>query len=148
MTTFQSREAVRDELVSLYVADGTFQEVYGYFPGVDEISGKTPLLVIRSRGTSLDMAGALTNRTEYRFSLTTFVLADENYVTSAAAEDALDTVDLAIRQVIRDNAGGGSAADMYRFEGGFSTVDDLVIGGQAYIVETRIVIATLVNGRV
>lgn len=148
MTTFQTRELVRDELVTLFTANGSWQAVYGYAPSVDEIAGQSPILVIRSRGTQTTMAGVLTNPTQYRFSLTNMVIADKVAQTSASAEDQLDTLDRVMRQVIRDNAGGGTYADNFLFEGGFSEVQDMIIGGQAYIVERRFIIASLANGAV
>jgi hypothetical protein len=146
MTTFQSREAVRDALVTLFTADNSWQQVYGYFPGVDEIAGKSPLLIIRSRGTAQEFAGQDTNPVQYRFSVTSMTIADESATTSANAEDSLDTLDQKVRQVIRDNAAGGSAADLLEFEAGFSQVSDIIVNGLAYISETRGVIATLPRG--
>ena len=152
MTTFQTRELIRDDLVTLFTANGSWQSVYGYFPGTNEMKGKTPVLVIRSRGTSQDMAGAVTNPTAYRFVLSSFVLAySENSAdnwTSDDAEDKLDELDKVLRQVIRDNAGGGSYADRFEFEPGYSQVDDIIIEGLPYIVESRGIIARLVRGAV
>jgi len=146
MTTFQSRELVRDDLVSLFAADGSWQDVWGYFPGVDDVAGLSPVLIVRSRGTAQDFAGANTNPVQYRFSVTSMVVADEAVQSSADAEDQLDTLDMKVRQVIRDNAGGSTNADQYAFEGGFSQVSDIILNGQAYISETRFVIATLPRG--
>jgi hypothetical protein len=148
LTTFTSRELVRDEIASFFVTDGSFQEVYQYFPSVAEIKGKTPVLIIRSRGTEQDFSGLNTNPTSYRFLLTTFILAfsDDDSWSSSDAEDSLDDLDKVIRQVIRDNAGGGTYADNYRFEGGFSDVNDIMVEGLPYIVETRAVVADLPKG--
>ena len=150
MTTFQSREAVRDELGTLFTSAGNWQEVYNHFPSVDEMKGKTPILIIRSRGTDQDMANLNTNPATYRFLLSSWVLAfsDSDSWTSANAEDKLDELDKVLRQVIRDNAGGGSNADLYRFEAGLSQVDDVIIEGMPYIVETRAILADLVNGAI
>jgi hypothetical protein len=149
-TTFQSREAVRDELVSLFAAEGSWQAVYGYFPSVSEMSGKTPILIIRSAGTQQVMEGQDTNPATYRFLATTFVLAysEDGSWTSANAEDKLDELDQAFRQVIRDNAAGGVNADLYRFEPGMSQRDDLILEGVPYILEGRAILADLVNGAV
>ena len=102
-TTFTSRELVRDELAALFVANGSWQEVYQYHPSVNEIENKTPFLVIRSAGTQQEMANLWTNKTTYRFAIISYVLAysaSDNW-TSANAEDKLDELDKAIRQVIR-----------------------------------------------
>lgn len=150
MTTFQTREAVRDELVSLFQTNGSWQVVYGHFPSVAETEGKTPILVIRSRGTSQVFAGEHTNPAQYRFLISSFVLAysEDDSWTSANAEDKLDELDKVVRQVIRDNAGGGTYADNFLFEEGFSDVSDIVIEGLPYIVETRVLVATLSRGAV
>ena len=151
-TTFQSRELVRDELATLFTADGSWQSVFGYFPAVEAFKGRTPILIIRSRGTEQDMAGLETNPASYRFLLSSWVLAfsplsADNW-TSTDAEDKLDELDMKLRQVIRDNAGGGTNADLYRFEPGFSQVDDVIIEGVPYIVETRAILADLKRGAI
>lgn len=149
MTNFQSRELVRDELVTLFAATGKWAEVYGYFPAVTEVAGKSPVLIIRSRGTQQRMAGRVTNPASYRFLLSSFVLAytDNGTWSSADAEDKLDELDTEIRQVIRDNA-NLTNADVLRFDEGGSQVIDTIIEGQPYIVETRTIIAELVRGAV
>ena len=151
-TTFLSREAVRDELAALFTADGSWFQVFQYFPAVQAMKGKTPLLIIRSRGTVQDMAGVETNPATYRFLISSWVLAfsplsADNW-TSTDAEDKLDELDQKLRQVIRNNAGGGTNADMYRFEPGFSVVDDVIIEGLPYIVETRAILADLIRGAI
>jgi len=150
-TTFQSREAVRDELVTLFTNNGSWQEVYGYAPDLNEIIGKTPVLMVRSRGTAQDMAGDETNPASYQFAITTWVLAyseDGNW-TSANAEDKIDELDKVVRQVIRNNAGGGSNADQYRFDPAQSEVRDVILqGGVPYMVESRLIYADLPRGAV
>jgi len=150
MTTFQNRELVRDELVALFVANTSWQEVYGYFPGVSAFVGKTPVLVVTSVGTQQDMANLNTNPATYRFLISSYVLAyrvsDSWYSTDAA--DKIDELDMKVRQIIRDNAGGGTNADQYRFESGFSQSDNIIASGVGYIVETRAILADLVNGAV
>jgi hypothetical protein len=147
MTTFSSRELVRDELVVLFVANGSWQEVYGYFPSVSEMEGKTPILIIRSRGTEQDMAGLDTNPAVYRFLLSSWVLAysESDSWTSANAEDKLDELDKTVRQIIRDNAGSLTNGDVIRFEAGQSQVDDMIIEGLPYIVETRAILVNKIN---
>jgi hypothetical protein len=150
-TTFQSRELVRDELAALFVANGTWQAVYGYRPSVKEVLGKTPVLVIRSRGTQQDMAGLYTNPATYRFSLQSWVLASSETdatVTSAIAEDELDTLDKTLRQVIRTNAGSLANADNIRFEESPSEVVDIVAEGLSYMIETRFILVELHGGSV
>ena len=151
-TTFLSREAVRDELATLFTADGSWQSVFKFFPGLDAIKGRTPVLIIISRGTEQGMAGLETNPTTYRFLLSSWVLAfsplsADNW-TSTDAEDKKDELDMKLRQVIRDNAGGGTNADLYRFEPGFSQVDDVIIEGVPYVVETRAILAGLKRGAI
>jgi hypothetical protein len=149
-TTFQSREAVRDELVALFTADGSWQDVYGYYPAVSEMKGRSPIMLIRSQGTQQDMAGQDTNPSSYSFLLTTWVLAysEDGGWTSADAEDQLDTLDRVTRQIIRDNADGGTNASQYRFEAGFSNRSDLILEGVPYIIESRTIIADLPRGAV
>lgn len=150
-TQFTSRELVRDELVSKFVANGAWQAVYGYFPATKTFVGRSPILIIRSRGTSQDMAGEFTNPSSYRFLISSWVIAGsptDTSITSAIAEDELDNLDKIVRQVIRDNAGGMTTANLLRFEAGQSQVDDIIIEGNPYIVETRAIYADLVKGAI
>ena len=147
-TTFQSRELVRDELVTLFTANNSWQNVYGYFPSANEIVGKTPILVILSAGTRQDMAGVWSNPSSYRFRCLSFVLADsdsDNW-TSANAEDKLDDLDRAFRQVIRTNMGSLTNADLLRFDEAYSERVDVDLGGKPYIREERNIIADLHKG--
>lgn len=147
-TTFQSRELVRDELVTVFQANGSWQSVYGYFPSASELVGRTPALVILSAGTRQDMAGQFTNPASYQFQCISLVLADsdsDNW-TSALAEDKLDDLDRAFRQVIRDRMASLTNADLLRFDEGYSERADIDLGGKPYIRETRNIFADLHTG--
>lgn len=150
-TTFQSREAVRDELVALFTANASWQAVYGYFPGARVIAGLSPVLIIRSRGTRQAMQGLWDNEASYRFILTTYVVAgseSDSFITSAIAEDELDNLDKVLRQVIRTNAGALVNADSIEFASEFSEVSDVMLANIPYIMETHTVITNLYKGSV
>ncbi len=147
-TTFQSREAVRDELVALFTANASWQAVYGYFPGAKVLAGLSPVLIIRSRGTQQEMAGVWDNKTSYRFILTSWVAAGsetDSSITSAIAEDELDNLDKVLRQVIR-NASVLVNMDSLEFASEFSEVSDVLIANIPYIMETHTIIANLYKG--
>jgi hypothetical protein len=151
MTTFLSRETVRDALVSLFQANNSWKGVYGYGLAPSVIAqGQFPVLIIRSRGTQQGMANLHTNPTSYRFSLQNWVLADREISgdtqTSATAEDLLDTLDKTIRQVIRDNV-SNPAWHNIRFASEYSDVVDLS-PTVPYIVETRFIYVDLPNGAI
>lgn len=150
VTTFTSRELVRDELVTLFVANGSWQEVYGYAPSVDELSGKTPILVIRSRGTIQNFANLETNPVTYRFVISSAVLAysASDSWNSANAEDKLDELDKVVRQVIRNNAGSLTYGVNMRFETAVSEVSDPIREGLPYILESRFVLVDLPRGAI
>lgn len=148
MTTFQDRKLVRADLVALFVADGSWQDVYGYMPAPEAFT-RSPVLIIRSAGTEQDMEGANTNPTAYRFICESYVVAfTEQDVTwtSELAENEQDNLDRVFRQVVRDNAGGTTNANLLLFEGGFSSVKDVVIARQAFVVESHGIIARLPRG--
>lgn len=156
MTTFTTRELVRDALVSLFTANATgagqFQAIYGYFPSVNEILQASPLLIIRARGTAQEFKVQETNPTSYRILFTTMVLAYDGNAspvwTSALAEDKLDDLDRLVRQVVRDNASNANWS-VITPEDGFSTVDDVIIGkGSPYLIESRAFIVRLPKGTV
>ncbi len=147
-TTFTSRELVRDELVSKFVANGSWQEVYGYHPSLDEIENKTPFLVIRSAGTQQDMANEWTNKAIYRFAIISYVIAyraSDNW-TSALAEDKIDDLDKVVRQVIRNNAGSMTTCDDLLLDNGMSQPQDVLLEAIPYIRESRFVTAYLQAG--
>ena len=148
VTTFTSRELVRDELVSLFTANNSWQAVYGYVPAIKVFAGMTPILIIRSRGTLQNFSNQDTNPTEYRFGIASFLRAfSTGEITSAQAEDTLDTLDTAIRQVIRNSAGSMTYADNLRFAAE-SEVRDVSIEGLPYMVEAYTVIAKLARGAI
>lgn len=149
-TTFQNRELVRDELVALFVADGSWQSVYGYYPGHSVISGQTPVLTVLSAGTQQVMNGAFTNPTSYRFILSSFSLqssTSDNW-TPANAEDKLDALDLKVRQIIRDNAGSLTNGNIIRFGAGYSQVEYQIIESLPYQIESRDIFVDLPSGAV
>jgi hypothetical protein len=147
VTTFQSRELVRDELVALFVANASWNNVYGYFPAASEMVGKTPILLILSDGTRQQSSGVWSNPTSYQFLCISFVLADsdsDNW-TVALASDKVDDLDRVFRQVIRNN-GALTNADVLRFGDGFSVRRDVSIGGKPYISEERTIICDVLKG--
>lgn len=148
VTTFTSRELVRDELVSLFTANNSWQAVYGYIPAVNVFEGMTPILVIRSRGSLQNFANLETNPASYQFGIVSYVRAySAGEISSAQAEDKLDDLDKVVRQVIRDNAGSMTTAINLRFDGA-SEVRDIDIGSVPYMAEARILIADLPRGAI
>ena len=148
MTTFQDRKLVRDDIVALFVADGSWQDVYGYMPAPEAFT-RSPVLVIRSAGTEQNMEGENTNPTGYRFICESYVVAfteQDATWTSELAEDEQDNLDMVFRQVVRDNAGGTTNANLLLFEGGFSSIKDVAIGRVSYSVESHGIIARLPRG--
>lgn len=147
-TTFQSREAVRDELAALFTANGSWQAVYNYMPGYSVIAGLSPALTILSAGTRQQFAGVWNNPVSYRFEITCYVVSgseSDATVTSAVAQDEQDTLDKVIRQVIRDNVQLTNGDNM-RFGDDYSNVERGSIGNQPYIRETYTVYVDLPKG--
>lgn len=147
-TTFQSRELVRDEIVALFVANGSWQDVYGYMPGYTVISGNSPVLTVLSAGTSQRFAGVFTNPVTYRFEITNYIVSSSESdatVLSADASDQLDTLDRTIRQVIRDNV-QLTNGDNVRFDENFSNVERGAIGNVPYVRESYTILVDLPNG--
>lgn len=150
MTTFQSRELVRDELQTLFNANGSWQAVYNYTPGYSVIAGLSPVLTIVSAGTSQQFANLHTNPTSYRFEIVNYVVSSSESdatVTTTAAEDKLDALDKTIRQVVRDNTNLTNANNL-RFDENYSTVERGAIGNKPYIRETYILYADLSRGAI
>ncbi len=145
MTTFKSLETISDDIVALFTADGSWQEVYDYVPSPDEFAEKSPVLILRVRGTDQQLANRSTNRTDIRFLATSMVLATDNNWTSAQAEAKFRELNVTFRQIIHDNVGGAGVVDALRF-GGRSQVDDRIVGGSPYIIETHEFFATLARG--
>jgi hypothetical protein len=146
-TTFKSVETINDAIVALFVADDSWQEVYDYVPSPTEMGDKTPILIVRVRGILQTSEGTFTNPTSIRFLATSMVLATDTASgwTSANAESKFRELNRTARQIIRDNMAGAGVCDGLTF-GGRSQVDDAIIGGRAYIVETHEFFANLRNG--
>lgn len=147
-TTFVSRELVRDELVALFVAAANWKAVYGYMPAFTTISGRTPILTILSAGTRQEFANLFTNPASYRFEITNYVKSSSETdatVLSADAQDELDDLDRAIRQVIRNNVQLTNASNL-RFDDNYSSIERGALGNVPYVRESYIIYADLPNG--
>ena len=154
MTTFTSREVVRDTLYTLfnaYTGSGQpLQTVFNNWPKTGEAKGLSPILMITSAGTSQSFETLSVNPTAYRIRLTSLVIAgqkNDTNVTRAAAMDKLDQLDTLVRQVIRDNV-SSNAWNNINFEGGFSEPETILFEGLPYMVESHIVIARLNKGAI
>ena len=147
-TTFKNPKLVRDELVAFFLADGSWQEVLGFFSGTDAIQSITPVMIIRAATISVNFEGEFNNPTEHTFTLQTWILAStkDGAWTSSEAEDLMYDLVTTTLQVIRDNAGGGVNADLYRMDTAPITIADTIADGETYIVTTATVISEFSTG--
>lgn len=148
-TILQSRKLARDELVALFDADGSWQEVWGYFPGVDAFQGRTPLLTVTSNGTAQATESLNVNPASYLFLITTYVLSyrDSDGWLATDAADALDALDLKVRQIIRDNMGTMTTVNTLQYDTSPSQITSAkTMEGLVYDIETRGIFANLVSG--
>lgn len=148
-TTFKTRELVRDELVALFVANGSWQDVYGYKAANTEISGRSPVLTLVATGTRQRFENLDTNPASYRFEIINYVMSSSDSdasVTTSVAEDELDNLDKVIRQIIRNNAGSLTNASNLYFDDNYSNVERGAIGNTPYIRETYVIFADLPGG--
>lgn len=148
-TTFITRETARDNLVTLFVANNSWEKVFGYFPSADEAKQRGVFLVVSSGGSDWGAFGQDTNPTDYSFSVISFVLVSDEETdgnwTEALCEDKLDGLDVAMRQIVRDNmAGDGSF--FLSVSDGASQTGYWTIGGVEYRSEQRIVTAKYPDG--
>jgi len=149
-TTFITRETARDGIAALFVADGSWQKVFGYIPTEDEIDGQEPLLIIMSGGTEQGMAGSNMNPTKYNFILTSLIKMDDTDVGgssgAALAENKLDELGLKFRQVVRDNPTAGAFADALTFQDNASQTDTITLYDVLYRTEQWTLTAHLYSG--
>lgn len=147
-TTFESRKLVRDELVALFVATGSWSEVFGYNAGVNAFGAQTPILTITSTGTALATETADSNPTSYGFLITNYVLSYRvsDGWEATDAMDTLDALDLVIRQTIFNNIGGGTNYNYLQIDPSSSTVGEGIREGLVYMVEERTIFAHLPTG--
>ena len=94
-----TRQAVREELVSIFVTEGTFTVVLGYAP-VDT-QGMDNILSIYSDETHHKQASQHLAHNFYTFTLDVIVRRSGGETT----EDTLDTLHEVIRKTISDNQG-------------------------------------------
>ncbi len=95
-----TRKQVRERLATLFSASDEFTEVYDHAPL--DLRGQDRVLCIYTDSTKHDMISAHLNNAFYRFYLETFAL---RRISDAGAEDALDEMHEAIREIIRLNVG-------------------------------------------
>ena len=150
MTTFTSRKLVRDKIASLFAANSIWT-VYSGFPGFSELAGQSPLCTVVSGGTSSQFEGKNKNPRIHRFTVTNWVLYSQTVDgwTYAMAEDLLDELEVIGAQIIRDNTQVAGFFDYLRFEPGFSDISRVPLdNGDQYVIESRVVVATLSSGAV
>lgn len=141
MTTFVSREATRDAIAALFTPyKGTGQllkEVYNNWPQVGTMNGLSPVLVIISNGSELDMEAFHTNNVSHTMQIISMVQSaspTDTTVTRAKAMDKIDDLQRLIFQVIR-GATQNAAWDNIYFTG-TSAVENVLVGvGSVYMTE-------------
>lgn len=148
-TTFQDVDLVIAELVTLFGANNSWEAEFGYFPGVNAIKGYSPVLIIEDEGTRTRFAAEETNPVSYRIRVSSWVIA---YIagerTVAQATTQRRALNKTIRQVVRDNAGSLTNANLLHFADEFSSVDTLLVEGVPYMVETFMLQADLARGAI
>lgn len=142
-----SRQQIRAQLAALLSgalsgSGGAAQVVYDHLPG--DFDGQSPVVAVGSRGSTRERLTFRGGQTTFLFDVFVFVLAADAAAgwTEADAEDAIDTIELAIAEALGGNqtpAVGWTAADY----AGETEVDYLTIGGAEYRRE-RIPIALTV----
>lgn len=138
-----NRKEIRDAFATLCDAamTGTAVEaVYGR--SVGDFEGKSPVLIVTSRGGGMERVQKV-GQGKYAvwvyLTAFTFVIYSDaaSGWTEADAEDALDTVEKELADVLQDNIGraAGGSWDKAEFVGK-TTVDGVNIGGHDYLRET------------
>ena len=147
MTTFANRKTAIDALATIFASTSAWQEIYKYFPSVNELLGKSPFLIMRARGSSNRMVGQNTNPRSYRVIVASYVLAysaSDNW-SSLNAEEKVHDLEVLFAQTIRDNV-ANAAWDNIRFDEGYSDVTDMMIESLPYIREMFTVYIDLKKG--
>lgn len=149
VTTFDSREVSRDGLVALFVANGSWQKVFGYYPTKKEIDGQWPLMIVNAVGTLQSMEGETMNPSTFFFVITSFVATEDNAAwETPAAANLVDTLGQTYRQIIRNNAAAASFANSLNFSPTQSNVSIIELHGVNYLSEMWLLEAHLASGSI
>lgn len=97
-----SRQTVREELVTLFTAEGSFNQVLGYLPVVNR--GMDKVLAIYAASASHEQESADLEMNLYGFDL--LVIVERS--NGEAAEDTFDALHEAIRSTVRANQGNAN----------------------------------------
>ena len=123
-----------------------FQKVYGYQIG--DFGSEAPVLLVLSEGSRRDRK---TNGGKYdslfRLALLTFVQEAEGSWTNADVEDALDSCEKAIADLVIDvstKSGSGGLWDFAALED-FSAIRPAKIGGRLYKMEERALLIRVIE---
>lgn len=149
MTSFQDIDLIVTEIAALFTAEGSWQDVYDYFPGLSTFQGRSPVLVVIDNGTLQEFDNLHTNPTTYNILLASYVLVNSDSdatITSEAATTQRRALNVIIRQTIRDNAGGGTYYDLIQFTPRSSQIERLNAEGLTYELEMFEVAAFLKSG--
>ncbi len=148
VTQFDSREASRDGLVALFVAEGSWQKVFPYQPTAKEIDNQWPLMIINSVSTLQDMPSESLNPTTFTFIVTSFVATQDNVAWETPdAADLVDELDQTTRQIVRDNTTAGTFADGINFVATPSNVSIIELHHVNYLAEMRLIEVHLYSGQ-
>ncbi|MEZ4558733.1 MAG: hypothetical protein R3A10_08095 [Caldilineaceae bacterium] len=139
--TAKSRKTCRDALATLLgtalVGDGKpAQAVYGYQVG--DFAGASPVVTVSSAGsTRLRSSFGQCWSNVFDLSIHVFVLySDEGSWGEDDAEDALDTIEAAVADVVLANATDAGVWDLLSYAEEPTFTDAVEIGGVAYRRET------------
>ena len=139
-----NRKDVRATLVALIVADASWQSVVGYRP--PNWDGQSPVMSVESSGTKEeDFTGYPTTRMRFLIRSSVLVGTSDNAGgwSSDDAEDLLDDLDLAIRDIVRDGVPDSGINAFVLDESNFSSTGYEIIGGELYRFEDRIILAEI-----
>jgi hypothetical protein len=131
-----NRKTVRNGIVTLVTADGSWDVVLDHEPTPGELDGQFPAFSIYSEGTTDEDPAFNTTPTTFRFVATNFVLLydkqDPDSWNANHSEDLLDDLNKALRDILRNNVPAGcDSADIV----GGSRADWELIDGELYRVE-------------
>ena len=132
-----NRETVRDALNAALTADlvtskAVVQAVVGNL--VTDPAGQSPIVAILSAGSERPRMTFAGSRTIFAFQIQTWVRVTGSSWTAANAEDRLDLIERYIAEYIEANQ---TATNWNAIEyAQASVVEDIVIGGEPYLVET------------
>jgi len=135
-----NRETVRDQITTsltteLVTTKGVVASGNVYSYRILDPAGQSPVVAVGSLSSTRPPMTFKGRRSEFRFAVYVWIVAEGTSWTAAQAEDRLDLLEQYISDWVVTNRTAAGYWDALDFDEGGTAISDMAIGGQPYLLE-------------